>query len=77
MSNDLVEKVSEPVGGKSKLIFRPLPVDDPLQRCSDIMLAREKVKWEPKVALDEGLAKTIAYFDGILPSNRQVGRVGR
>src|SRR6267143_280964 len=60
----LAEKILKLVNGKSKLIFQPLPVDDPMQRCPDITLAREKLKWEPKVALDQGLAKTIAYFDG-------------
>jgi len=74
----LAEKVLKLVNGKSKLVqARPLPVDDPLQRCPDITLAREKLQWEPKVALDEGLAKTIAYFDGLLRSNQQVSRVGR
>ena len=64
--------------GKSKLIHsRPLPIDDPLQRCPDITLARDKLKWEPKVQLDEGLGKTIAYFDTLLKSNKAVARVGR
>ena len=62
----LAEKIIAAVGGKSKLVFQPLPVDDPMQRCPDITLARDKLKWEPKVALDEGLAKTIAYFDELL-----------
>ena len=69
---------SEIVGGKSKIVqARPLPVDDPLQRCPDISLAREKLQWEPRVTLDQGLAKTIAYFDNLLKSNDQVSRVGR
>ncbi|HEX5477675.1 MAG TPA: UDP-glucuronic acid decarboxylase family protein [Burkholderiales bacterium] len=73
----LAEKILELVNGKSKLVFRPLPVDDPMQRCPDITLAREKLGWEPKVPLDEGLKKTIAYFDGLLKSNKAVRRVGR
>ena len=73
----LAEKILEKVGGRSKLIFAALPVDDPMQRCPDISLAREKLKWEPKVALDQGLAKTIAYFDELLKSNKAVSRVGR
>lgn len=73
----LAEKVLAMVNGKSKLVFQPLPADDPMQRCPDISLAREKLKWEPKVALDEGLAKTIAYFDGLLKSNKEISRVGR
>jgi UDP-glucuronate decarboxylase len=48
-----------------------------MQRCPDITLAREQLKWEPKVPLDEGLTKTIAYFDGLLKGNRRVSRVGR
>jgi len=74
----LAEKVIELVGGKSKLVWaRPLPVDDPLQRCPDITLARDKLKWEPKVNLDQGLDRTITYFDGLLRTNQDVGRMGR
>ncbi|MCA0249755.1 MAG: SDR family oxidoreductase [Proteobacteria bacterium] len=73
----LAEKVLAMVNGKSKLVFQPLPADDPMQRCPDISLAREKLNWEPKVALDQGLAKTIAYFDGLLKSNKAISRVGR
>ena len=73
----LAEKVLAMVNGKSKLVFQPLPADDPMQRCPDISLAREKLQWEPKVALDQGLAKTIAYFDGLLKSNKAISRVGR
>ena len=59
----LAERVIKLVGGKSKLVqARPLPVDDPLQRCPDITLAREKLKWEPKVALDQGLAQDHRIF---------------
>jgi UDP-glucuronate decarboxylase len=66
------------VGGKSKLVpARPLPVDDPLQRCPDITLAREALKWEPNVPLEQGLKKTIEYFDGLLRGNQTVSRVGR
>ena len=73
----LAEKVLAMVNGKSKLVFQPLPADDPMQRCPDISLAREKLQWEPKVALDQGLTKTIAYFDGLLKSNKAISRVGR
>jgi UDP-glucuronate decarboxylase len=75
----LAEKVIELVGGKSKLIInaRPLPVDDPLQRCPDITLARKVLNWEPKIPLAEGLGKTIAYFDRLLKGNDQISRVGR
>ncbi len=49
---------------KSKLVFGPLPKDDPKRRKPDITLAKELLGWEPKVPLQEGLAKTIAYFRG-------------
>ncbi len=59
---ELAEKTVKLVGGKSKIVHRPLPSDDPKQRQPDITLAREILKWEPKVPLDEGLKRTIAYF---------------
>jgi dTDP-glucose 4,6-dehydratase len=49
-------------GSKSRIIYKPLPVDDPKQRRPDITLARTLLKWEPKVALEQGLVETIAYF---------------
>jgi UDP-glucuronate decarboxylase len=73
----LAEKILQLVNGKSKLVFKPLPVDDPMQRCPDITLARARLKWEPKVQLEEGLGKTIAFFDGLLKNNKAVARVGR
>jgi UDP-glucuronate decarboxylase len=73
----LAERVLKLVNGKSKLVFQPLPVDDPMQRCPDITLARQALNWEPKVALDQGLARTIEYFDGLLKSNKEISRVGR
>jgi len=62
----LAERVIELVGGKSKLVFRPLPSDDPRQRQPNIELAKEKLGWEPKVSLDDGLRETIAYFRALL-----------
>ena len=59
---ELAEKVIKLTGTKSKIVFQPLPSDDPKQRRPDITLAKERLGWEPKVALDEGLKKTIAYF---------------
>ena len=53
-------------GSKSEIIYRPLPQDDPLQRCPDIDLARRSLGWEPTVALETGLARTIDYFRGLL-----------
>ena len=63
----LAERVIALTGSRSPLVFKALPADDPTQRQPDIRLAREKLGgWEPKVALDQGLSKTIAYFDGQL-----------
>ncbi len=59
---ELAEKVIELTGSKSELVYEPLPSDDPMQRQPDISLAKEKLKWEPKIKLEEGLVKTIEYF---------------
>lgn len=59
---ELAEKVLQLVGGKSRIVRRPLPQDDPTQRRPDISLAKAELGWEPKIQLDEGLERTIAYF---------------
>lgn len=59
---ELAENVLKLTGSKSKLIFEPLPHDDPKQRKPDITLAKEKLNWEPKVQLEEGLKHIIEYF---------------
>lgn len=59
---ELARKIIELTGTKSKIIFKPLPPDDPVQRQPDITLARKVLNWEPKVSLEEGLKKTIEYF---------------
>jgi UDP-glucuronate decarboxylase len=59
---ELAELVLKKVGGKSKVTNLPLPADDPKQRRPDISLAKEALGWEPKVPLEEGLDRTIAYF---------------
>jgi UDP-glucuronate decarboxylase len=59
---ELAELVLRKVGGKSKVTNLPLPADDPKQRRPDISLAKEALGWEPKVPLEEGLERTIAYF---------------
>jgi UDP-glucuronate decarboxylase len=63
---ELAEKVIRLTRSDSKLVFMPLPEDDPMQRQPDISVARKELGWEPKVALDEGLEKTIAYFKSVL-----------
>jgi UDP-glucuronate decarboxylase len=63
---ELAELVIDLTGAKSKVVYRPLPVDDPMQRCPDISKARALLGWEPKVPLREGLQLTIAYFDALL-----------
>lgn len=63
---ELAEKVIAMTGSRSALIFEKLPEDDPRQRQPDIALARRTLGWEPRVELDDGLARTIAYFDGLL-----------
>jgi UDP-glucuronate decarboxylase len=60
---ELAQKVIDMTGSSSKMINEPLPSDDPTQRQPDISLAKEKLNWEPTVALEEGLKKTIAYFE--------------
>ena len=62
---ELAEKILKIIGGPSKIIFKPLPQDDPKQRQPDISLAREALSWEPKINLDAGLEKTIFYFRGL------------
>ena len=62
----LAEQVIDLTGSKSKLVFMPLPQDDPKQRQPNIEKAREILGWEPEVRLRDGLTKTIAYFDGML-----------
>jgi UDP-glucuronate decarboxylase len=59
---ELAEVVLKQVGGKSKIVHKDLPADDPKQRQPDITLAKKYLKWEPKVPLAEGIGKTIEYF---------------
>jgi UDP-glucuronate decarboxylase len=63
---EIAKIVIELVGSKSKIIFKPLPEDDPKQRQPDISLAKSKLDWEPKTHLKEGLEKTIQYFNQLL-----------
>jgi UDP-glucuronate decarboxylase len=63
---ELAAKIVELVGSRSPIVYRPLPVDDPVQRCPDITKARGQLNWEPRVALETGLKHTIEYFDRLL-----------
>jgi len=66
---ELARKVIELTGTRSKIIFKPLPQDDPERRKPDITLAREKLQWEPGVKLEDGLQKTVEYFRNLLGKN--------
>ena len=63
---ELAETIRDLVGSRSEIVFRPLPQDDPKQRCPDITLAKTHLGWAPTVPLEVGLAKTIDYFDQLL-----------
>jgi UDP-glucuronate decarboxylase len=62
---ELAETIIKLSESSSDLVFKPLPEDDPTRRCPDITLAKEKLSWQPKVTLEEGLKKTIDYFRNI------------
>lgn len=66
---ELAEKIIEMTSSRSKIIYEPLPADDPMQRKPDISLAKEKMDWQPKIPLEKGLVKTIEYFDQLLKSD--------
>jgi UDP-glucuronate decarboxylase len=63
---ELAELILKLTGSKSKLVFMPLPQDDPAKRKPNIDLAKTKLNWEPKVQLADGLKDTIHYFDTLL-----------
>jgi len=63
---ELAEKVLKLTGSKSKIIFMPLPEDDPMQRQPNISLAKKELDWEPKILLEEGLKRTIEYFKTVV-----------
>jgi UDP-glucuronate decarboxylase len=67
---DLARKVIDLCGSSSRIEFRPLPADDPVQRRPDITLAQSVLEWRPKVALEDGLRRTIEYFDVLLARGR-------
>jgi UDP-glucuronate decarboxylase len=68
---ELAEKIIDLTGSKSKIIFKPLPEDDPMQRQPDISIAEERLAWKPIVNLEQGLKKTVTYFESIVS-----GRIG-
>jgi UDP-glucuronate decarboxylase len=59
---ELAQKIINLTGSTAKIVHQPLPADDPLQRQPNITLAKERLGWEPKIELEEGLGRTIAYF---------------
>jgi UDP-glucuronate decarboxylase len=67
---ELAEQIINLTNSRSKLVFRPLPEGDPRQRRPEIAFAKETLGWQPKVPLEEGLGRTIAYFDDLLSNGR-------
>jgi UDP-glucuronate decarboxylase len=63
---DLAQTLINMTGNRSKIVFKPLPQDDPMQRKPDISLARKTLGWQPQINLDEGLERTIAYFRKVI-----------
>jgi UDP-glucuronate decarboxylase len=68
----LAKKIIEISGSKSKIIYEKLPTDDPKQRKPDITLAKKELDWVPKVEIEEGLIKTIEYFDNLLRNDPRI-----
>jgi len=67
---ELAKKIIKLTNSKSKIIYKPLPEDDPKRRQPNIELAKKELKWEPKIKLEEGLKKTIDYFERLLSNER-------
>lgn len=68
----LAEKIVEMTGSRSPIVYKPLPHDDPMQRCPDITRAKQQLGWQPHVDLETGLGKTIQYFEALLSSGKDV-----
>ncbi|OBZ34631.1 UDP-glucuronic acid decarboxylase family protein [Methanohalophilus sp. DAL1] len=66
---DLANKIVELTGSDSKLVYKALPEDDPIMRNPEIDLAKKELSWQPRVSLEEGLKKTISYFENLLKSD--------
>jgi UDP-glucuronate decarboxylase len=71
---ELAEMVVDLTGSRSRIVHRPLPVDDPIQRCPDISQASALLDWKPRTALRPGLQRTIAYFDRLLGERGDIAR---
>ncbi|MBV9862304.1 MAG: SDR family oxidoreductase [Alphaproteobacteria bacterium] len=69
---ELARLIIEMTGSRSTIVRRPLPVDDPIQRCPDISQAKALLDWEPRVPLESGLTRTIAYFDELLTERGEI-----
>ncbi len=70
--NEIAKIIIDITGSSSKLVYHPLPIDDPKQRCPDITKAQEELGWEPKVDLLTGLKKTVVYFESVLTKAESV-----
>lgn len=68
---ELAAKIIDLMGSRSKIERRPLPGDDPVRRCPDITLARTQLDWAPRTSLEDGLIRTIAYFDKVLTAHSE------
>jgi UDP-glucuronate decarboxylase len=68
---ELAELIIALTGSHSEIVYRPLPVDDPVQRCPDITQAQSVLGWQPRTALKDGITRTIAYFDQLLTRHGQ------
>jgi UDP-glucuronate decarboxylase len=71
---ELAKLIVELTGARSKIVYRPLPVDDPIQRCPDISQAKRVLDWQPQTPLRPGLQRTIAYFDKLLTERGETPR---
>lgn len=67
---ELANKVIDLTGSSAKIVYKPLPQDDPVRRRPDINLAKEKLGWEPLIQLEEGLKKTIKYFEELVSKSK-------
>jgi UDP-glucuronate decarboxylase len=68
---ELAELVIDLIGSRSSIVYQPLPVNDPIQRCPDISQASALLDWKPRTALRPGLQRTIAYFDRLISGARE------